>query len=290
MKGIITKGIGGFYYVGCNGTIYECKPRGIFRKDNIKPTPGDYVDVEIDGDNIGTITSIYPRNNCLIRPPICNITQVVIITAVIEPQINYDFLNKIILMAELIRIKVILCFNKVDLIDDNKKDMILNEFLNTNYQIIFTSTKENIGIDELKNILKNEISVFSGSSGVGKSSLMNKIIPGISLETGELSTKVSRGKHTTRHVELFTLDDNSFIADTPGFSNVDITKDIPDGDLMDLFPEFSQYLGKCKFNTCLHHKEPGCEIKRSVEKGEISLRRYDFYIQCLKEIQNYTEY
>ncbi|MFZ7132052.1 MAG: ribosome small subunit-dependent GTPase A [Eubacteriales bacterium] len=290
MKGIIIKGIGGFYYVQSNGVLFACKPRGLFRKEKFKPLTGDIVNIETCLSGPGTITDIFPRKNCLHRPPICNITQVVIISAIVDPEINYLFLNKIAVMAESIGIKVTLCFNKVDLIGEEERDEILHQFINTNYHIIFTSVKTGTGIEELKKKMYNEISVFSGASGVGKSSILNKIIPELQLQTGELSSKVSRGKHTTRHVELYQLDHNSFIADTPGFSNIDIIKDIPEQELKFLYPDFSQYDGKCKFHSCLHHKEPGCAIKAAVEGEEISSTRYESYIQLLTEIHAYSEY
>lgn len=292
MEGIIIKGIGGFYYVLSNGIIYECKPRGIFRKENTKPFIGDEVKFEFDSnmENTGTITDIAPRKNFLIRPPISNISQAVLVSAIVNPQINFQFLNKLIVMAETISVKIILCFNKTDLIDDKEKQNIINQFINSEYEIIFTSVKAETGINELRSKLKNNISVFSGSSGVGKSSLLNNLLPDINLETGDLSNKVSRGKHTTRHVELFQLEENSFVADSPGFSSIDILKDIPEEELMHYYPEFRKYIGQCKFNSCIHNKEPGCAVKYALDRGDISVTRYKSYIEILQELQEYTKY
>lgn len=286
MEGIIVKGIGGFYYVKTKDDIYECKARGIFRKENIKPYIGDYVNIDIDENNIGTITNINTRKNFLIRPPISNITQGIIIASVVDPKINFDFINKILVMAEKINIKIVLCFNKIDLISVKEQEQIKDFFINTDYKILYTSVINNIGINELREVLKNNISVFAGSSGVGKSSLLNNIMPDLNLKTGVISDKNKRGKHTTRHVELFELDNNSFIADTPGFSNLDIIQDIEIQELMYYFPEFDQYLSDCKYNTCLHNCEPECGIKRALNNGYISKKRYNSYLELLNQIKS----
>ncbi|MFZ7121156.1 MAG: ribosome small subunit-dependent GTPase A [Eubacteriaceae bacterium] len=286
MEGIIVKGIGGFYYVKTKDGVYECKARGIFRKENIKPYIGDYVNIDIDENNIGTINNINTRKNFLIRPPISNITQGIIISSVVDPKINFDFINKILVMAEKTNIKIVLCFNKIDLISVNKQKQIKDFFINTNYKFLYTSVKKNIGINELREVLKNNVSVFAGSSGVGKSSLLNSIIPDLNLKTGIISDKNKRGKHTTRHVELFELDNNSFIADTPGFSNLDIIQDIEIEELMHYFPEFDQHLSDCKYNTCLHNCEPDCGVKHALNNGHISRKRYNSYLELLNQIKS----
>lgn len=289
-KGIIIKGIGGFYYVKSDDTVYECKPRGIFRKDKFKPLIGDDVLFTLDNNDKGTITDILPRKNFLIRPPISNISQNIIISAVTKPEINYHFINKILVNGEMIGIKSILCFNKVDLAALGDVKEIEDSFKNTNYQIIFTSAYENRGIDQLKEKLKGNINVFSGASGVGKSSLMNKILLSHVAETGKLSSKTSRGKHTTREVELFEIEKGTYIADTPGFSSIEVTLDIESEELMGYFPEFSDYLGQCKFNSCIHHKEPSCAIKEALEAGKISPSRYESYVEILNQIKEYKRY
>jgi len=290
IKGIIIKGIGGFYYVKSEGIVYECKPRGIFRKDKFKPLAGDYVEVVLDNNNIGTITKIYPRKNSLIRPAISNVTQNIVVSAIVYPQVSYNFLNKILVYAETMNVKNVLVFNKVDLADLAAQTEIEDAFKNTKYEIIFTSAIESSGIEKLKQVLKNHVNVFSGASGVGKSSLLNKILPKLEIETGELSIKIERGKHTTRQVELYEIDENSFIADTPGFSNIDVTLNIELEELMQYFPEFSDHLGNCKYNSCVHHKEPGCAVKEAVEIGEISTIRYDSYVDLLLQIKDHRKY
>ncbi|MPW26037.1 ribosome small subunit-dependent GTPase A [Alkalibaculum sp. M08DMB] len=290
MNGIIIKGIGGFYYVKSGKDIHECKPRGLFRKNKFKPLPGDYVELELDGTNIGTITKVYPRKNYLIRPPISNITQNIVVSAMIHPQINYGFLNKILVYAETMDIVNVLCFNKVDLATIEAQMEIESAFKNTGYKTIFTSTVDDSGIEDLKQVLKNNVNVFSGASGVGKSSILNRVIPNLQVEIGELSRKIERGKHTTRQVELFEIDEDTFIADTPGFSNIDVLENIEVEELMNYFPDFSSYLGKCKYNSCIHHKEPGCAVKEAVLNDEISKIRYDSYIEIISQIKDTRKY
>ncbi|WP_303860087.1 ribosome small subunit-dependent GTPase A [Alkalibaculum bacchi] len=290
MNGIIIKGIGGFYYVKSEEKIYECKARGIFRKDKHKPYIGDYVEITIDQNEKGAIEEIYPRKNVLIRPPISNITQNIVVSAVVQPAINLHFVNNILVYSEHLDIKNVLCFNKSELINEEQKEEIREHFINTNYKILFTSVKEQTGLQELKDMLRGNINVFSGASGVGKSSLLNSLMPQNKAETGEISSKIERGKHTTRHVELFELEENTYIADTPGFSNINGAQEIELEELMESFPEFSDLLGQCKFNSCVHDREPNCAIKEAVENGEIASSRYSSYIEMLHSIKATKKY
>lgn len=290
MKGIIIKGIGGFYYVKSEDKVYECKARGIFRKDKHKPYVGDYVEITIDENEKGAIEKIYPRKNVLIRPPISNITQNIVVSAVLQPAINLHFVNNILVYSEHLGITNVLCFNKSELIHEDQKEEIKKHFINTNYKILFTSVKEQRGLQELKDVLRGNINVFSGASGVGKSSLLNSLMPQNRAETGEISSKIERGKHTTRHVELFELEENTFLADTPGFSNINGAQEIELEELMDSFPEFSNLLGQCKFNSCVHDREPDCAIKKAVENGEIASSRYSSYIEMLHSIKETKKY
>ena len=290
MNGIIIKGIGGFYYVKSEDKIYECKARGIFRKDKHKPYVGDYVEITIDENEKGAIEEIYPRKNILIRPPISNITQNIVVSAVVQPAINLHFVNNILVYSEHLDIKNVLCFNKSELINEEQKEEIREHFINTNYKILFTSVKEQTGLQELKDMLRGNINVFSGASGVGKSSLLNSLMPQNKAETGEISSKIERGKHTTRHVELFELEENTYIADTPGFSNINGAQEIELEELMESFPEFSDLLGQCKFNSCVHDREPNCAIKEAVENGEIASSRYSSYIEMLHSIKATKKY
>ena len=290
MNGIIIKGIGGFYYVKSEDKIYECKARGIFRKDKHKPYIGDYVEITIDQNEKGAIEEIYPRKNILIRPPISNITQNIVVSAVVQPAINLHFVNNILVYSEHLDIKNVLCFNKSELINEEQKEEIKEHFINTNYKILFTSVKEQTGLHELKDMLRGNINVFSGASGVGKSSLLNSLMPQNKAETGEISSKIERGKHTTRHVELFELEENTYIADTPGFSNINGAQEIELEELMDSFPEFSDLLGQCKFNSCVHDREPDCVIKEAVENRKIASSRYSSYIEMLHSIKATKKY
>lgn len=290
MKGIIIKGIGGFYYVKSENRVYECKARGIFRKDKHKPYVGDYVEITLDGNEIGAIEEIHPRKNVLIRPPISNITQNIVVSAVVQPALNLHFVNNILVYSEHLGITNVLCFNKCELVSEEEKEEIKKHFINTNYKILFTSVKEQIGLDELKDMLHGNINVFSGASGVGKSSLLNSFMFQNKAETGEISSKIDRGKHTTRHVELFELGENTFLADTPGFSNINGAQEIELEELMESFPEFSRFLGQCKFNSCVHDREPSCAIKEATQKGEIASSRYSSYIEMLHVIKETKKY
>ena len=288
MTGKIVKGIAGFYYVHVvDGRVYECKAKGIFRNQNIKPLVGDNVSIEVlDEENKkGNIIKICRRDNELIRPAVANIDQVLIIFALTEPQPNLNLLDRFLVMMEYQNIDISICFNKTDIGDADSRHELREIYNNAGYNVIFTSTFENDGIDVVSELLENKTTVFAGPSGVGKSSMLNTIIPDINLKTGEVSKKIGRGRHTTRHSEIFNVSGSTYIMDTPGFSSIFIPQ-IDETNLKYCFPEFLQYEGKCRFNGCVHVNEPDCKIKEAVEDGKISRTRYDNYLMFYDEIKN----
>lgn len=290
INGIIVKGIGGFYYVKTdNQCIYECEARGIFRKENIIPAVGDIVKIEVKDDGKGVINEIGERENYLVRPPVANIDLAIIVFAFTKPKPNLFLLDKFLVTLEKNNVHTCICFNKADLVDSKIKDQYTSIYKNTGYKVLSTSTKTEEGMERLKEILKGRISIFSGPSGVGKSSLLNQIQPGLKLKTGDISTKSRRGKHTTRHVELLRLDFGGSVLDTPGFTALGVS-DIEEDELQYFFPEFIPYLNSCRFNGCRHLHEPKCHVKEQVASRNISSSRYDSYVAILKEIQEQRRY
>lgn len=290
LKGIIVKGVGGFYYVKTEDNIIECRARGVFREENLTPLIGDKVRIRIsDEDKTGYIEEIYPRNSQLLRPPVANITQAIIVMSIKKPDINTWLLDRFLLMAEYENLEVTICLNKSDL-DLDKGSRLKNIYETAGYKVIMTSAINHIGIEELKDTLNNNISVFAGPSGAGKSSLLNGVNKNFKLETGDVSAKTKRGKHTTRHVELLELDDNTFVLDSPGFSSLNVDFIEEESELREYFREIREYGQKCRFISCLHGNEPDCEVKNQVEKGNISKDRYENYLLFLEEIKNIRRY
>lgn len=288
MVGKIVKGIAGFYYVHvANEGIYECKARGVFRNKKIKPIVGDNVEIEInDKDNLkGNIINILPRKNELYRPLITNIDQIVITFAVAKPEPNFYLLDRFLVGLEKELIDIYICFNKIDLLEQNKITPIVNIYKKAGYNVLLTSVKQMAGIDWLKEILYNKTTVFSGPSGVGKSSLFNIIQSNVLMETGNISEKIDRGKHTTRHAELVAIDKNGYIIDTPGFSNFQFN-DISENELSKYFIEFSQFESNCKFYGCAHINEPECAIKEALNNKLISNTRYESYKMMYEELKD----
>lgn len=290
IDGIIVKGIGGFYYVKTEDRVIESRARGVFREDKITPLIGDRVRVRIsDEDQSGYVEEIYERTSQLTRPPVANITQAIIVMSIKEPDINTWLLDRFLMMAEYEDLYIVICLNKVDL--DPEGALKLKEIYElAGYKVIETSIVSGKGIDELKSTLKDNISVFAGPSGAGKSSLLNMISPGFNLETGDVSNKTKRGKHTTRHVELMELNKNSFVLDSPGFSSLNVDFIEENNEIKHYFKEISKYGEGCRFKSCLHHTEPNCEVKKQVEEGNISKARYENYILFLQEIKNIRRY
>lgn len=286
-EGRIIKGISGFYYVSLKGGLYECKGRGILRKDKVKPLVGDWVQVShLDTrEKTGTLEKVLPRKNQLKRPEIANVDQVVIVLSVKNPSPSLMLMDKIIVLAEDLGLEVTLCINKADLEEEEESTLkeIQEIYGPTGYPLIFSSAELEQGIHALRNNLKGKVSVFAGPSGVGKSSLLNAIKPGLELKTGAVSERIQRGKHTTRHTELIPVDEDSWIADTPGFGVLDIDE-IQRENLRFYFREFLPYVENCKFTSCLHLKEPKCSVKDQVENGRISKKRYEHYVQIMSEL------
>ncbi|CCY60118.1 MULTISPECIES: ribosome small subunit-dependent GTPase A [Clostridia] len=287
MTGKIIKGIGGFYYVVCeNGITYECKAKGVFRNRKIKPLVGDNVEIEIldEEKNLGNIEDILPRFNWLNRPAVANVDQTVIIFAVSAPAPNFNLLDRFLINMEQHEVPTVICFNKVDLEGFRQSEDICRSYTKSGYEVLFISAESGYGIDVLEAVIKGKTTVFAGPSGVGKSSTLNSLFPDANVQTGGLSEKIQRGKHTTRHSELMFVDDDTYIMDTPGFSSL-YTEGIEAEDLKLYFPEIAAYTGTCKFNMCNHISEPGCLVKKAVSDGRISKMRYDDYVMIYNELK-----
>ena len=286
IEGRIIKGIGGFYYIETEKGLYECRARGIFRKNKITPLVGDFVKISVvDEDNKkGVVEEIQERKTELVRPPIANVNKALIVFAVKNPTPHLSLLDRFIVLAERENLEIVIILTKIDLDDDNTFEKIKNIYEPCGYKVIGVSNLENKNIDKVKEELKDNTVVVAGPSGVGKSSLLNQIDSNFQLKTGDVSDKIKRGKHTTRHAELFELKFGGMVADTPGFSSLTLD-DIEDIDLKDYFIEFEDY-DDCKFGSrCIHQNEPNCAVKEAVENGEIPKERYESYIQLLNEIR-----
>ena len=287
MQGKIIKGIGGFYYVFCeDGTEYECKAKGIFRNKKIKPLVGDNVNIEIldRAKNLGNIIEILPRFNSLIRPAVANVDQTIIIFSGAYPEPNFNLLDRFLVNMEMAGVETVICFNKTDLNEFETYRDKCQSYEKSGYKIMYISAKSGDGLDELHSLIKNKTTVFAGPSGVGKSSTLNTIKPEAEVKTGELSEKIQRGKHTTRHSELIHIEDKTYIMDTPGFSSLYI-EGIEEGELKEYFPDIAEYTGACRFNMCNHISEPDCMVKEAVEDGRISRIRYDNYVALYNELK-----
>ncbi|MGO4896451.1 ribosome small subunit-dependent GTPase A [Clostridium perfringens] len=283
MEGIIIKGIGGFYYIKTDEGIIECKARGKFRYNSLKPMVGDRVTIKVENGK-GVIEDIHERSSELIRPTVANVTQAFVVFAIKNPDINLDLLNRFLTLCEYNDIHAVVCLNKEDLCTEEEKENLKELINDIGYEVLFINAKEGKGFDALKERLEHNITVLCGPSGAGKSTLLNSFIDREHMETGSVSEKIGRGKHTTRHSELIDLD-NGYLVDTPGFTTLDVTF-IDRDSLKYCFPEFNDYNNLCKFNGCNHYKEPKCAVKEAVEEGKINKLRYDFYIKTLEEIIN----
>lgn len=283
MEGIIIKGIGGFYYIKTDEGIIECKARGKFRYNSLKPMVGDRVTIKVENGK-GVIEEIHERSSELIRPTVANVTQAFVVFAIKNPDINLDLLNRFLTLCEYNDIHAVVCLNKEDLCTEEEKENLKELINDIGYEVLFINAKEGKGFDALKERLANNITVLCGPSGAGKSTLLNSFIDRDHMETGTVSEKIGRGKHTTRHSELIDVD-NGFLVDTPGFTTLDVTF-INRDSLKYCFPEFNDYNNLCKFNGCNHYKEPKCAVKEAVEEGKINKLRYEFYIKTLEEIIN----
>lgn len=292
MIGKIIRGIAGFYYVFVEDKgEYECKAKGIFRNQKVKPLVGDDVEITIlDEENkIGNIVDIKERKSELIRPAVANIDQALVIFAIADPTPNYNLLDRFLVMMERQNIPTIICFNKIDKANQVDQEAIRNNFIQTGYQILFTNAITGQGIEEVKKLLSHKVTSLAGPSGVGKSSLTNMIQDRVSMETGTLSEKIKRGKHTTRHTELITMKDHTYVLDTPGFSSLYLT-DLKAEELKEYYPEFLPYTNQCRFNGCNHINEPDCKVKQAIIKGEVSSLRYENYQLLFEELKSKKKY
>ena len=287
MQGKIIKGIAGFYYVHNGEHIYECKAKGVFRKDNMKPLVGDDCIIEVidEEKKLGNISEILDRKNSLIRPNVANVDQALVIFALVKPEPNFNLLDRFLILMKQNDVPCIIAFNKTDLADDETLERTRQIYKDSSHQLIFTCAKKNEGIEDIRRALKGKTTTVAGPSGVGKSTLINLIQDNKKMETGAISEKIDRGKHTTRHSELIALDDNSYIFDTPGFSSLSLF-DINKEELAGFYPEFALYEKDCRFDNCVHKNEPVCGVKQAVDNGLISRVRYENYLLLLSECEN----
>lgn len=281
IRGTVFKTLGGYYFVWTEQGEYRCYLRGRFRRHKKQVLVGDRVSIIPQDENTGVIEVLEPRRTRLFRPPVANVDLAVIVFSLAQPDPNFLLLDRFLLQAEVAGVKPVICFNKIDLVQASEEPEIYKK---VGYPVIVTSVKTGEGINKLSNILKDKVSVFAGPSGVGKSSLLNAVQPGFSLKTGEISAKLKRGKHTTRHVELLRLDNGGLVADTPGFSNLYLPPELSSNNLASYFPDFQKHAVYCRFSGCLHNKEPDCAVKRAVQEGKIVPTRYEHYIVLLNEV------
>lgn len=285
MKGIIVKALSGFYYVAVSGKTYECKARGNFRKSGVSPLVGDRVEIELTGENSGIVDRVYDRKNCLSRPPVANIDKLFIVSSYTSPKVNTLIIDKMTVIAEHNSIEPIIVFNKCDMGSFQKWQKI---YENAGFKTYTVSAESGEGFDELEAELKDSVSAFTGNSGVGKSSILNRILGSELISTGEVSEKLGRGRHTTRHTELYELPFGGFVADTPGFSALELDAfdyELKE-DLENCFKDFKEFKENCKFSSCTHTKEKGCAVLEAVERGEIEETRHSSYLAFFEEMKD----
>ncbi|MEF9970766.1 MAG: ribosome small subunit-dependent GTPase A [Oscillospiraceae bacterium] len=278
MRGTIIKALSGFYYVRVEDKIYECHARGRFRREGISPLVGDLVDICPEENNKGTVDVILPRKNSFARPSVANIDCMVILACAVNPITDPFLIDRVTSAAENAGCEVIICINKADL---DPGDLLYDIYKTTGYKLIRTSALSGEGLAELQSAISGKLCAFTGNSGVGKSSLLNALSPELNIKVGEVSDKLGRGRHTTRHVEIFPLAHGASIVDTPGFSSFDFekTEHIPKEALQNCFLEFAPLVGSCRFDDCSHRKEPGCAILEAVSAGKISTSRHESYVK-----------
>lgn len=287
MTGILIKAISGFYYVSCDDSVYECKARGNFRKSGVSPVVGDVVLFELTDKTHGVVEKICERKNLLSRPLVANINKLFIVSAYTTPAPDTLMIDRLTALAVYNNIEPIIVFNKSDM---GSFDELYNIYKETGFKTFVVSAKNNIGIDDLKAEMQGCVCAFSGNSGVGKSSILNALFPKLQLKTGEVSDKLGRGRHTTRHTELFAVANNTYVVDTPGFSTIDTNEDLYDFklDLPKCFPEFNDYLGLCKFTSCSHTAEKGCAIIEALKDNKIQKSRHESYVTLFNELKDVT--
>lgn len=286
MRGKIVKGIAGFYYVWCvDEKLYECKAKGSFRKAGLKPLVGDDVDVQVlDEENrLGNMEKILPRKNELIRPAVANVDQAMIVFAMADPMPNLNLLDRFLVMMEWQNVETVICFSKQDIVSTEEDQKFRQIYEKCGNQVLTISNTENVGIEKVKECLRGKTTVLAGPSGVGKSSLLNCLHPQAESATGAVSEKIGRGRHTTRHSELYSLGDQTFLFDTPGFSSLK-PPEVDKQELRQYFTEFLPYEGQCRYMGCSHIHEPDCVVKQALAHDEISKTRYENYVQIYNEL------
>lgn len=292
MQGKIIKGIAGFYYVHVEKTgVFECRAKGIFRKEKIKPLVGDNVEIDIINmeEKTGNIKEICARKNALIRPAVANVDQALVIFAADKPKPNFNLLDRFLIMMEQQAIDTVICFNKQDLVGPEEVERLKENYQSCGYQVLFASAKNQEGIEEIGRILEQKTTTVAGPSGAGKSSMINLIQPEAEMETGTISEKIERGRHTTRHSQLIHVKEQTYIVDTPGFSSMYLT-DLEAQDLRLYFREFYEYQSECRFQGCSHIHEPDCRVKQALKEGRISPIRYENYVTLYEELKNNRKY
>ena len=292
MQGKIVKGISGFYYVHVVGTgIYECKAKGVFRNRKVKPLVGDNVEIVVldEEKHLGNVEEILPRKNELIRPAVSNINMALVIFAAAKPDPNFNLLDRFLCMMEYQKVPVTICFNKCDLVSEEEKENLQKIYAPAGYDILFTSVKTGENIDRLKALLAEKTTTVAGPSGVGKSSLINELQTDVRMQTGAISDKIGRGKHTTRHSEIISIGQDTYIMDTPGFSSMDLPG-FEKEDLWTCYPELVPYDPECRFIGCSQIGEPDCGVKNALAEGKISRVRYDNYVILYEEMKNIRKY
>ena len=282
VQGVIIKALSGFYYVAAGDQIVECKARGRFRYDGCSPLVGDRVQLSFDAHGKGRIEAVEQRRNAFIRPAVANIDQLIMIGANVNPITDPFLIDRVVAIAENAGCEPVVCLNKCDL--DPAVDLV-RIYRNAGFPVICTSAETGGGVEDLRTLIRGKLVAFTGNSGVGKSSILNRLAPELKLSTGEVSEKLGRGRHTTRHVELYSLGDDTFVMDTPGFSSFDTDEMdvILKENLQYAFADFGAYLGKCRFDDCTHRKEPGCAVREACGEGKIEKTRYESYLKLYEK-------
>ena len=286
MEGKIIRGVGGFYYVHAKGTVYECRAKGIFRKDGVRPLPGDLVEIAVldETEKKGNLERILPRKNELIRPAVANVDQAMVIFAFDSPKPNFNLLDRFLVSMEQKGIPPVILFNKLDLAREGQREEIVGRYAPAGYRLLFVSAAQEKGMEEVRAALYGKTTTVAGPSGVGKSSLINRLQSEQLLQTGEVSEKIERGRHTTRHTQLLFVEEDTYILDTPGFSSIELYGIQKEG-LGDFFPEIASRADGCRFAGCSHLTEPDCAVRKALEEGKISAERYENYRLFYEELK-----
>lgn len=282
-EGVVLRAYSGYYYVQAAGNIYACKLRGRFKQERFSLIVGDRVLIAPQPDGTGMVEEILPRESLLTRPLVANVDQAVLTFAAKNPDIKSILIDRFLVLAECAHLNIIICINKTDLAEESELQELITAYRRIGYRVIAAAAARGRGIDRLKELLTGKTTVFAGPSGVGKSTLLNAIQPDFALQTGEVSEKIGRGRHTTRFAQLLALDGGGYVVDTPGFGSIEFTELTPE-QLVRCFPELNKYAGRCKFSPCFHWKEPCCGVKEAVNQGLISKERYAHYTQFLAEL------